>query len=188
MLTRWGPVLILLLIAVGSGWMLKELSDEEIVKPDASRHTPDFYMDDFSTTTMDESGNPKRRLMAEHMEHFPDTDTNEFEKPYLIIYHPTRPPWHVKSERGWVSGGNEVMLLLGKVHIWQDNEAGIRELDIKTRDLRVLPESQYGETDKPVVIRTQTTESRSVGMRAYLEQRRVELLSRVRTVYEKKSP
>ena len=49
----------------------------------------------------------------------------------------------------------------------------------------MLPDTQYGETDKPVVIRTPSSETKSTGMRAYLEQRRLELLSGVNTVYER---
>ena len=80
------------------------------------------------------------------------------------------------------------MLLLGEVEIWREGESGQRELEILTQDLRVLPETQYGETDKPVVIRTPNSESKSVGMRAYLEKRRLELLSQVTTTYETQIP
>ena len=179
------PIVILLLMTLGSGLTLKKLTDEQEEAERKARHVPDFYMENFSTTTMDETGQRRRRLMAEFMGHYPDTQTSEFEKPYLVLYHPTRPAWHVRSERGWVSSNEEVMLLLGEVNIWRNDAQGERALDIITRDLRVLPESNYGETDKPVVLRTPTTETRSIGMRAYLDQRRVELLSRVRTVYER---
>ena len=32
-------------------------------------------------------------------------------------------PWHIKSERGWVSAAGDVILLLGKVH-WRKSESG----------------------------------------------------------------
>ncbi len=187
MIARWGPVVILVLLALGSAWILSQLSRQRDASTATAPHVPDFYMENFSTTTMDELGKPKRTLSADHMAHFPDTDTNELENPYMILFDPARPPWHVRSERGWVSPDSDVMLLLGNVHIWRNNEVGERVLDLTTRDLRVLPDSQYGETDKPVVIRTPSSESRGTGMRAFLDQRRIELLSRVRTVYEKKA-
>lgn len=187
MLARWGSVAVLLLLALGSGWMLKTLKEDQSGGERRPRHAPDFFMRNFSTTTMDESGQPRRSLTARYMAHYPDTDTNEFEEPQLIVFHPPRPPWYIKSERGWLSANKDVMLLIGRVDIWRNNAAGERELEITTRDLRVLPESDYGETDKPVVLRTPTTETRSIGMRAILDERRVELQSRVRTVYEKPS-
>ena len=55
---------------------------------------------------------------------------------------------------------------------------------MKTEDLRVLPERQYGETDKPVLITTATTQTRAIGMRASMAESRIELLSNVHTRHE----
>lgn len=172
-------------MALGSWWLIRELDLANSSARSSQRHTPDLYLDQFTTTTMNESGQTIRRLNAVRMEHFPDTDTSELEKPYLVLYRPEGPPWHVKSERGWVSAGGDELLLLGQVHIWRDNDTGERGIDLRTQDLRVLPDSEYAETDKAVVIRTPTSESRGVGMRAYMEKSRIELLSKVRTLYRK---
>lgn len=188
MWTKWAPTVALLLLALGSGWLIRELDLAGAAADGNQRHTPDLYLDNFTTTTMDEFGRPRRRLQAVHMAHFPDTDTSELEQPYLVLYRPAGPPWHVKSERGWVSASGDVMLLLGRVHIWRNNDDGERDVDVRTRDLRVLPDSEYGETDKHAVIRTPSSESHGVGMRAFLNESRIELLSEVRTLYEKKLP
>jgi lipopolysaccharide export system protein LptC len=181
---RWLPALAWLALALATGWLVRELSPDS---PDAqakANRSPDMYLDNFTSTVMDAAGRPHRRLTAKHMAHFPDTNTSELEYPYLRMYRLDEPPWHVRSERGWVSANGEVVLLTGEVHIWRDTEAGKRMISIDTRDLRILTESDFGETDKPVVITRPTNTSRGVGMRAYLQQGRVELLSRVQTVYE----
>ena len=185
MIARWAPMIFLIALVAGSFWLVAALSDTERGDAQDVRHVADLYITDFTTITMGADGRPVRELSAERLSHFPDTDTKELEKPHLVIYHPTRPPYHVRSERGWVSANDDVMLLLGEVHIWRDNLDGVRELDLRTTDLRVLPESQYGETDKHVIIRTPNSEASGEGMRAYMKQRRIELLSQVRTVYEK---
>ncbi len=187
MFARWGPLVVLVVIALGSAWILKSLNDEQTREQEEAAHIPDFYMHGFSTTTMDDTGRPLRQLSADYIAHFSDTQTKEVENPYLVVFHPTREPWHVKSERGWMSADDDVMLLLGEVEIWRNDSAGGREVEVLTSDLRVLPETEYGETDKPVIIRTPTTESRGVGMRAFLQQRRLQLLSQVTTVYENKT-
>lgn len=183
---RWVPATVLLVLAIGSGWLLRQLQTTDEVQTGGPAHTPDFYLEEFTTTTMGESGKPDRVLKAARMVHYPDTDTHELTRPYMVLYHPERQPWHVESERGWVSAKGDVVLLLGKVHIWRDDEQGVLETEIRTRDLRVLPDSDYGETDKPVTIRAGRSESRGVGMRAFLDQDRLELLSQVHTVYEPK--
>ena len=38
------------------------------------------------------------------------------------------------------------MLLQGEVLIWRNDRDGAPRIEIKTRDLRVLPDANYGET------------------------------------------
>jgi len=92
----------------------------------------------------------------------------------------------VASERGWVSPDRDVILLQGRVYVWREDPSGQRAMDIVTRDVRVLPEKEYAETEEPALIRTPDTETRGVGMRAWLGESRVELLSQVRTVMNEK--
>lgn len=182
-MTKWAPFAVLVVIAIVSSYVLRDLNDRNEERDSEVAHIPEFFMETFTITVMDEDGKPKRELSAAYMAQFADNQTKELEQPHLVVYQKNRPPWHVESERGWVSASDDVMLLLGQVHVWRDNALGVRELEILTQDLRVLPNTQYGETDKRVIIRTPSSETTSIGMRAYLEQRRLELLSRVHTVY-----
>jgi lipopolysaccharide export system protein LptC len=180
-----GPSSVLLLLAGISAWLLHDVDPSGLDSAPTSRHAADFFVENFTATTMDENGNPRRRVQAEHMAHFPDTNTHELKQPYLQVFNAASLPWHVTSQRGWLSAKGDVMLLLGEVHIWRNAPDGTRKMDIKTSDLRVLPESEYGETDKPVVITTPHSQSHSVGMRAFLDQGRLEMLSQVRTIYDR---
>lgn len=188
MLRRWLPPLLLLVVAAGSWWFLAVLDDDDPDGDEATRHVPDYYMDNFEATTMGLTGKPRRRLQAEHMAHFPDTDTHELKRPYLVVYHEERLPWHVRSEEGWVSPDGDVILLKGEVNIWREDENGKPQIRVDTRNMRVLPDTDFGETDEPVVIRTDRMETRGVGMRAFLDESRLELLSKVRTVHQPATP
>jgi lipopolysaccharide export system protein LptC len=119
------------------------------------------------------------------MAFFGDTHTKELTHPHLVMYREQAEPWHVASERGWVSADDDVVMLLGKVDIWRDTPDGKREIHVETEDLRVLPNDQYAETELPVSISTPESFTRGTGMRAYLDESRVELLSRVRTVIDR---
>ena len=186
MIGRWGPLFVLIAAAAVSAWMLHSLEPQSLSPVEPPGHVPDFFMENFTTTTTDEQGQLRRRIEADYMAHFPDTDTNEFTRPYLVLYNDRGAmPWHVTSERGWLSAGGEVMFLLGEVHIWRNTPQGKRRLVIETEDLRVLPDADYGETDKTVVITTAHSRSHGVGMRAYMDESRLELLSQVRTVYDR---
>jgi lipopolysaccharide export system protein LptC len=184
LLRGYGISVVMIALAAGSFWTVSQLELDLSAPASKERHTPDFYMENFVTVKMDESGAVQRRVEAEYMAHFPDTDTHEFQDPYMVMYREDGPPWHVRSERGWLSSTGDVMLLLGQVHIWRNNVDGDKQVDVKTEDLRVLPEREYGETDKPVLITTATTQTRGIGMKAHLAESRLELLSNVRTRHE----
>ena len=183
-----GPVAAILLACVVIAWLLFDFNPGAPSSTGADaveRESPDYFVENFVATTLDESGKPRRRVKAKYMSHYPDTQTHELQEPYLEVYSDARPPWRVTSDRGWLSPEGDVMLLLGNVNIWRINEQGVRTMDVKTSDLRVLPESEYGETDKPVTITTPHSQSRAVGMKAYLGQGKMELLSQVRTTYDR---
>ena len=74
------------------------------------------------------------------------------------------------------------MVLYGDVRLWRDNEAGVLELEMETRNLSVFLDTELAETDEPVVIRTPSSETRGTGMRLYKQQRRLKLLSGVKTI------
>jgi len=180
----WVPMVVLVVLAVASTLWLAGLGDEDEKSKRFLGHAPDVTMEEFEVTTMGEDGSPLRRLSAAYMAHFNDTGTKELKHPHLVVYQEQAEPWHVASERGWVSADNDVLMLLGKVDIWRDGPDGKREIHIETHDLRVLPREEYAETELPVSISTPESLTHATGMRAYLDESRVQLLSKVKTTIE----
>jgi lipopolysaccharide export system protein LptC len=180
----WVPTAVLVALAVASSVWLAQLGQSDRQTERFTGHAPDLTMEEFQVTTMGEDGNKLRRLSAAYMAHFSDTQTKELRRPHLVVYQDKAEPWHIASERGWVSADNDVLMLLGKVDIWRDYEDGRREIHIETEDLRVLPHEEYADTELPVTISTPESLTRGTGMRAYLSESRVQLLSRVKTTID----
>lgn len=183
-LGTWLPSALLLALAIGSSVWLARLTDPGTLPERFTGHAPDLTMEEFQVTTMGEDGNPLRRLSAAHMAHYTDTRTKELRHPHLVVYQQRAEPWHIASERGWISADNDVLMLLGKVDIWRNYPDGRREIHIETEDLRVLPDKEYAETELPVTISTPESLTLGTGMRAFLGESRVQLLSRVKTRIE----
>ena len=184
-LGTWVPAVVLAILAVTSTVWVSQLGRLDGQLERFEGHTPDLTMEEFQVTTMGKNGRPLRRLSAAYMAYFGDTQTKELTHPHLVLYREQAEPWHVASERGWVSADDDVVMLLGKVDIWRDKPDGKREIHVETEDLRVLPDEEYAETELPVSISTPESYTRGTGMRAYLDESRVELLSRVRTVIDR---
>lgn len=183
-LGTWVPAALLVALAVASGVWLAQLGQREEQSKRFEGHAPDLTMEEFDVTTMGEDGNPLRRLSAAHMAHFTDTGTKELRHPHLVVYQDLEEPWHIASERGWVSADNDVLMLLGKVDIWRNYPDERPEIHIETEDLRVLPHDEYAETQLPVSISTPHSLTRGTGMQAYLRESRVQLLSDVKTTVD----
>ncbi len=177
----WLPAAMLVCIAVLSSLWLAQMGEREDRIARLEGHAPDMTMEEFEVTAMGEDGNPLRRLSAAYMAHYIDTQTKELTHPHLVIYQDDAEPWHVASQRGWVSANDDVLMLLGEVDIWRNNANGKREIHIETEDLRVVPDKEYADTELPATISTPESLTRGTGMRAYLGERRVQLLSDVKT-------
>jgi lipopolysaccharide export system protein LptC len=174
-------LLSLIAAAIFTGWLVDRVDSTAPRPEEARRHDPDYYMENFSQLSMDPGGGLDNKLQAEFMVHYLDDDSSELVRPRLELYNDSRPPWIVVAERGWVSAGNEVILLYGPVEIWRNHADGEREVEVLTTNLRILADEDYAESDYPTTIRSRTTTTHAVGMRARFGKGHLELLERVRS-------
>ncbi len=179
-------VVFLVLTALGSTWLLNIISQQRPRSDSGSYHEPDYYMEDFTTLTMDQEGIPKSSLYAVYLEHFPDNDTSELLQPKMELYRKTRLPLYISADKGWVTSNNEVVLLKGNVQLWEDDETGQRILQVNTSKANVLLEQDYAETDQPATIKTKRTTINGIGLRVYFDDSRLEVLKDVHTYIEQK--
>ena len=174
-----------LFLAAGlTTWLLRYLTGEREGPDVGVHHDPDYYMEDFSTLTMEEDGRPKNRLRAVYMAHYPDNDTTELLRPIMEVYRIGRLPLFISAERGWVTDDNNVVVLRGAVRMWEDDAAGKRVLQVDTSSAKVLLDSEYAETDQPAVIVSKQSTISGIGMRAYFRDSRLEVLKHERTIIE----
>lgn len=179
-------ITVLLLTALGSTWLLKEISQKQTISTKGTLHEPDYYMEDFTTLTMRDDGTPKSSLYAVHMAHFPDNDTSELLQPRMELYRSSKLPMYVSADKGWVTSDNEVIFLEGNVQLWEDDEAGDRVLQVNTSKARVLVDQDYAETDQFATIKSRRTTIKGIGLRAYFEDSKLEVLNDVHTFIEQK--
>lgn len=178
---RWKTVIILLLLASASAWLLNKLTTGGSTGISQIRHDPDYYMANFTTWTMQEDGNPKNILTADYMAHYPDSDALELVNPRLEVYRKDKLPVIIIADKGWVTDGNEVILLTGDVQLWEEDGDGNRKLEINSSEVRILPDQEYAETDKPAKIIRDNIVTNATGMRAWINESRLELLNNVQT-------
>ncbi|TAJ91638.1 MAG: LPS export ABC transporter periplasmic protein LptC [Gammaproteobacteria bacterium] len=174
----------LLVLAGLSFWLLRRLATSGDRDVSQVPELPDYYMEDFSTIVMGADGLPARRLRALYIEHYPGNDFTLLTTPTLELLD-TANPVRLSADKGWVTDGDEVILLEGKVEILELNAAGEMRLRIRTEKVRILPDSGYAETDQYAEIDSARLRLTGTGMRAHLHEDRFEVLNDVHTSISK---
>jgi len=110
-------------------------------------------------------------------------DYAELIEPKLTLLSTSAPPWRIIADEGRAEQNGDIIHLWGNVHIWQKDKLG-QMSELTTPYLTVKPKRQYAETDKPVMIITADSKTEAVGMRAFLQHDKIQLLSKVRGIHE----
>lgn len=177
------PVAVTGFVAAGA-WIhlqLTRLAPESPIDP--SR--PDAVVRDLRITEMTEAGVAGRILEAEVTRHFSQRGLTEADEPVITLFRGTEGDWKVRGEQGRITHETRAILLAGDVQIDRAARPGLEPLQIVTRDLRILDEGEYAETDQPVSISQPGHDVTGVGLQAWLKPPvRVKLLQHVRGLHE----
>jgi len=184
MAPKWLTPILVAVVAAVSVWLLAQQAPETTRLTALGNRVPDSYMEDITTTIMNKQGKPHHELHANYIAHFSYDNHSEFVKPKLIFYQPDESQWVMTAENGSANDGTEQIILHGMVTITShQSEASETPLKVVTSELRIRPNDAYAETDELITITRGEHSLQSQGARAFFNDRRLELLSRVRGVY-----
>lgn len=130
--------IILFALAALSVWLPNMLIKPVITLNSGQRHESDYQVENFTSTTMDEQGEPKYVLQAKHLTHYPDTDISTIDKPHLTQYAPDTPPVHTTADRGRIYNKGKELLMLGNVRITRGQNAASPGGEITTQELHIV--------------------------------------------------
>jgi len=180
---RWLSFIGLLLLAGASTWLLKTLDRDMLIEDSAAvRNSSDYSMGNFITQTMNNKGQIKYHLQAKGLIHYPSSNT-QLKQPYFVFYAEGRPSWYALAEKGEVTPNGDKIFLQGKCSIKHYNKEGALQAEIISSDIFIEPEKRYAETKQPAKINSPLGVTETVGMRLMINERKIDLLSRVRGSY-----
>ena len=183
-LRAWSALLPLLALLAGTYWLSQQVLPLAPAPDYKTRHDPDYIINNFSATTLGESGAPRFLLAAQRMEHFPDDDTTHLTEPRMTSPYRDKPPVHISADRGEVSHNGEEVFLHDDVHIVRDPSGKDGGMQISTSYLHVIPDDETADTDRAVSIAEARGVTTAVGMRLDSKARVLKLLSKVRSQYD----
>lgn len=166
--------------ALVTAWLFLDSPAREPIERLGHR-TTDYTMTNFTMTVMNEFGKPARIIRGEEMAHYPDDDSTEILIQTTDFIQEGKDTWIVSSDRADTTGEGELIILTGNVVITNEQQP---ETQLLTEILHVDTLENTAYTDQPVTMTTLQGYTDSVGMHAMLNEKLINLHSRVRGQYD----
>ena len=183
-LRSWLLLLPLLLLLGGAYWLNLQVQPAGSGSDRNLRHDPDYMIDNYTATTLDEQGKIRFVMSAKKMWHYPDDDSTHLEIPQLTSLTAEHPPLRMSAQNGEVSRKGDEVFLRNDVVIVRPAYANKSELTFSTSYLHVVPNKDIVDTDQPVTMVDARTRLNAVGMELDNKARTIKFMSQVKTVYE----
>lgn len=131
----------LLLLATGSWWLTRTVAVPEKTFTGKLRHDPDYTIENFHATVMDERGRRRYTLSAVNLIHYGDDGSSELEQPYLIQYREDSAPVHTRADKGWMPRDKSEILLQGNAVSARGRDPRGAGGEIRTDKMKILLDS-----------------------------------------------
>ncbi|MGM7284787.1 LPS export ABC transporter periplasmic protein LptC [Pseudomonas guariconensis] len=171
-----------LLVAVGY-WNISPESFLEKPVAQVDENAIDYYAINAHSVQYLPDGKVQYEMTADKVEHLKSSEITLVTTPDLHMYRGTQYPWHVQSVRAEVNPDGSEVELIDKVRVARTDEKQ-RETIITTTRMTVFPQKQYAQTEQAVRIDGAGGTTTGKGMKVYLKDGRMDLLSNVRGQYE----
>lgn len=144
---------------------------------------PDSFIIEGRYTTWDEQGNLKMTLASPRIEQFDDSDHATMNAPRARIYNEQgTDPWIIEADEGSLQQNEDRVVLTGNVVVLR--QTADSEATLTTSSLTLDNNQGIVYTDQPVTITEPFGVTRATGIKAWVDQRILELNSRVEGHYE----
>lgn len=171
--------LLIALAGLTRWWLISREPDEGPEMLPTARS--DYTLENFELLAMNDQGDPSFQVQSPYLEKVPEDGSVVLRTPVVHLYEEGQHRWRIDANSGWIRADGGEMELQGRVVLAQDEP---RHLTIRTQNLRIYPDEDRAHTDHPVRIERPDAQMDGVGLDAWLDSERIELLSEVKGHYE----
>jgi lipopolysaccharide export system protein LptC len=163
-------------------WLFARDEATNDLPTDAAAQPPEWYWETAEFWSFNTDGQLEQEVTASEAKYFKAEDIIYLRDPRITTHSGDQPPWYTRAERGEVREDNNIVELQEAVEIYQLDGT----TRIHTEQLALIRNKSLAETPLKVIITGESSRTEAVGMRAWLEQEKVELLAKVKSIYEPK--
>jgi len=183
---RWLFVFVIGLVTLASYWALEIIRTQHDAGIRMTRTRPDYFVENFNFVKMLPNGQCKYRIVGTELIHYPFDDHADVSLPVLTNLDPDQLPLTIRSERATIKNRagktEDEVHLYDKVIFNRPKTIKAEHLQLKTDYLLAYPDRHTAETNFPVEIRTSSTVTSGVGMRANNATQEIQILKNVYSV------
>ena len=174
---------IVLLITIFTRWLLTSV--EEPVQPGTAEalHNPDYFISNFNATLYDAKGKPSFKLIASHLEHFPDDDSMHIQNLQMEYTDTGNQKWLTSSKNGVAYKEIEVLHLSDNVKVIRDSTNPNNVITLYTNTLKMDSIKRVASTEDEVKIVGKNSTIVATGMLIELDAGKVTLNAKARAEY-----
>jgi lipopolysaccharide export system protein LptC len=182
-------VLCLLVIALGSFWLLESLRREAgDVTAERRKGEPDYTVEQFSVVRMSVEGQARYSIAGTKLTHYPDTDFFDIEDPLIHSIDTHQVPMTIRARQATVEEDGSRVHMRRDVRLVRTATPDRAALDVTSEYLLFLPNQDIVRTDSAVEITTGRSRLSGVGMYANNRTREFRLLHDVQGFFEAPAP
>ena len=183
----WLRALALAATVVAAVFLLWRSDEPPVIDDEAAAlrgdAEPDGFVVNGQYTSFDEAGNLKIRFSSPRIEQFEEGNLATMESPRAELYGDQEAlPWIVEADNGSLLQTQNLVYLTDNVRV--QRTSGERAAVLTTSSLTLDNDRGMVYTDAPVEIRDVTGITRATGMKAWIDERILELNSQVEGLYE----
>lgn len=175
-----------LILLACSGWYFA--SSEPIVTIDnkSLSKEADTIINNVILKRFDSEGRIVNYLKTPEIKHIPDNNRHLFKEPQILVSQADQPDWEISSKLAEAINGGEQITFNQDVLIHQAQSEHGQESTMQTQQLHYFPKTKIASTEHAVRFEQPGSVVHSQGMKAYLADKRIQLLSKARATYEPK--
>ena len=183
----WARTLALIAVIGATLLLMWQSEDRDLSNPQAEQlrgpSEPDSFVVGSYYRSWDEQGHLEIQLTSPRIEQFEDTNHALLEKPVARVFPQGRPqPWIIEADEGSLLQSEGLLNLTHNVVVTRRSEDA--EATLTTNALTLDDNEGTVYTDQPVTITEPFGVTRATGMKAWIDQRILELNSQVEGQYE----
>ena len=181
---RQAAWLFIALVALScSGWYFARSSLVIKLDDETLSTTPDAIINQLTVQQFNDQGELSHYLHTPLMTHTPLENAHQLTTPHIIISQPNQPAWDIHAKEARALHNGQQITFNHHVVIHQKQDEHRQETTFTTEELTYLPKEKLATTPKEITLVQAKNVVRSKGMKAYLADNHVQLLSNARGTY-----